>query len=63
MPDNYDLFAMHDAEQERMLDKLPVCDICEEHIQDEYCYEINGDIICESCMVEYFRKDTVDLMG
>lgn len=50
------------AEQEKALASLPECDICGRHIQDEYCYQINDDIICESCMVEYFRKETIDLM-
>ena len=63
MPDNYDLFAMHDAEMEAALEALPVCSVCDEHIQDEYCYEINGDLICEHCMIEYFRKETTDFMG
>ena len=62
LPDNYDLWARHDAEQEAALELLPICDICEEHIQEEHCYQINDEIICEHCMVEYFRKDTVDLI-
>lgn len=63
IPDNYDRWVEHDREQEEALEKLPLCSVCEERIQDEYCYEINGEIICEHCMVEYFRKDTMVLMG
>ena len=63
VPDNYDLWAKHDAEKEDALALLPVCSCCDEYIQDEYCYQINGEIICEHCMVEYFRKDTEDLIG
>ena len=62
LPDNYDLWARHDAEQEASLELLPICDICEEPIQEEHCYQINDEIICEHCMVEYFRKETVDLV-
>lgn len=63
VPDNLDRWEKHDAEQESALELLPLCSICDEHIQDEYCYQINGDVICEHCMVEYFRKDTMDLRG
>lgn len=62
VPDNLDRWEMHDAEQERELAKLPKCDICGEHIQDEYCYEIHNELFCEHCMVEYFRKDVMDLI-
>lgn len=56
-------FARHDAEREAALECLPVCSECGEHIQDEYCFEINDEIICETCMVEHYRKFTTDLMG
>lgn len=62
VPDALDMWEKHDAEQQAQLNRLPKCDVCDERIQDEYCYQINGSIICEHCMVEYFRKDTEDLM-
>lgn len=55
MEDNYSLWARHDAEQERNLVRLPKCSCCGERIQDEYLYEVNGELICETCM-EDFRK-------
>lgn len=58
-PDNYDAFAQHDAEQERELDRLPVCEYCEEPIQDEYAYYIEGAWYCENCMKENFRKEVL----
>lgn len=51
------------AEQEAALQILPVFSICDKHIQDDYCYNINDEIICEKCMVEQFRHDTTDFMG
>jgi formylmethanofuran dehydrogenase subunit E len=57
VPDNYDLWKQHDAEQQLKLDKLPLCSICEERIQDDYYYEINDECICECCLAEYYRKD------
>ena len=52
-------FARHDAEQERALEKLPVCEYCWHPIQDEEFYQINGVNICESCMAD-FKKQTND---
>lgn len=53
IPDNYSCFEQHEAEQDRWLKMLPKCRECKEHIQDEYCYKINGEYICESCMEEH----------
>lgn len=56
-PDNYSQWERHEAEQERWLAKLPVCDICDEPIQDDHYYLINGDNICPNCMETHFRKE------
>lgn len=60
IPDNYDLWEQHDAEQERQLHKLPVCSYCGEHIQDDFLYLINDEIICMDCLNDHFRKDIED---
>ena len=60
VPDNYDRWKQHDAEQEAQLDKLPKCSICDEPIQDDYYYEINDECICEECLNDNFRKDIED---
>lgn len=49
-------FNSWDAEQNRRLEQLPVCADCEQHIQDETAYYINGEWICESCMDSYRRE-------
>lgn len=49
-------------EQEKEEAKLPVCDVCGETIYDEFCYDIDGDIFCEKCMKDNFRRRTEDLM-
>ena len=56
IPDNYSRFEWQEAERERWLAKLPVCSECGEPIQDEFCYEINGEYICDSCMEEHRRS-------
>lgn len=62
MLDNYDLWAKHDAEQEAALERLPRCCECDEPIQDDYCYEVNGECVCEGCMTQNHRKWTEDFM-
>ena len=57
IPDNLDIWDAHDIEMERRRARLPQCDYCGEHIQDEYYYEINGEYICEECLNEHFRKE------
>ena len=47
MPDNYDLFAMHDAEQEKRLERLPVCEYCGEPIQQEKAIYYNDQWCCK----------------
>ncbi len=62
IPDNYDMWASHDAEQEAELQKLPKCNECGEPIQGEYAYGSNGKYICEHCLEAYYRVSVEDLM-
>ena len=48
-------FERYDADREDELANLPVCDICDEPIQDEHYYIINGDNICPLCLEACFR--------
>lgn len=61
IPDNYDMWARHDAEQEIELQKLPKCDKCKKPMQDEYCYDIEGEYICEDCLKKHYRVSVEDL--
>ena len=49
-------FDAWDAEQNRHLATLPECADCEQAIQDEFAYYINGEWICENCMDSYRRE-------
>ena len=60
VPDNYDAFLSHEAEQESYLSKLPVCCECDEPIQDDHLFEINGELICFDCMKANYMKYTED---
>lgn len=60
MEDNYSLWERREVQLEKELALRPVCGYCDEHIQGEYCYEVNGELICEECMEDHFRKATED---
>lgn len=51
-------FMEFDAEQERKLATMPVCSICGEPIQDDFLFDIDGEIFCEECLKDNFRKST-----
>lgn len=51
--------AAYDAECERWLKMRPVCCKCEEHIQGEYAYEIDGELYCESCAEDWLNDQRV----
>ena len=55
-------FARHDAEQQAQLDKLPKCSECGYPIQEEYCWEMNGEYICERCLKDNHRVSTEDVI-
>lgn len=47
-------------EQERKLEKLPLCDYCGERIDDDYYFDIDGEFYHEKCLCEQYRKSTED---
>lgn len=63
MIDNYDLYRMHEARQEKWLRKRPICPRCKEHIQDEYGYNIDGDeLLCGDCAMEWLKEQQVEIL-
>ena len=63
MEDNYSLWERREREQERWLAKLPVCCECENPIQDEAFYEINGEYVCSDCLETNHKKWTDDYIS
>lgn len=53
-------FARHDREQAKQEKQLPRCDYCNQPIHDEHLFDINGDVMCEKCLIREFRKDVDD---
>ena len=60
MPDNYSMWEHHGREKEKWLESRPQCDYCQEHIQDDHYFEINGVVICLECLEDNFRKEIDD---
>lgn len=46
-------FRRWDEEQQSELNDLPVCADCDNPIQDETAFYLNGEWICEDCMEAY----------
>lgn len=53
-------FAMHEAEQEKELEKLPECCNCGFPIQQDTAVYINGEWLCDDCLKD-FRRAVVDI--
>ena len=62
VPDYLDQWSEHNRQQEEALNRLPKCCECNEPIQDDYCFEINDEFVCERCLIENYRKSTEDLV-
>lgn len=56
-------FVNHDREQAKRLERLPVCEVCGNPIQDEHLYLINDEFVCPACLERDFRKDTDDYVS
>ena len=56
VPDVYDQWEQREKKQQSELDELPKCYYCDEPIQEEYCYEINDELICVDCLNENFIR-------
>ena len=49
-------FTRRDREQTEQMGRLRRCCDCGKAIQDDYYFEIYGDIYCEKCMEDKFRR-------
>lgn len=56
-------FDRFDREQQKRLDRLPVCADCGEAVQDDHYYLINDAVICPDCMESGYRKEMDDYIG
>lgn len=53
-------FDALEREKDRMLELLPICDgeNCGKHIDDEYCFEIDGETLCLECVISRYGRKT-----
>lgn len=59
-PDNLDAFYEHESDQQRMLDRCPICSDCGDPIQEAHLFNVNGDLFCFDCAKANFQRDTED---
>lgn len=52
-------YERYSADQEKELEKLPRCSECDERIQDEFAYYINGEWICKNCMDSNYKREVM----
>ena len=48
-------FDAWDREREAELSRLPKCEKCNNPIQDDYYYDIEGDILCGDCVDDLYK--------
>ena len=49
-------FNRYDSYLEKKLSNMPKCGSCGEHIQDDYLYDVDGNVYCEECFTSEFRR-------
>lgn len=60
LPDYNDLFDRHETERANAISRFPKCVYCDEHIFDDFLFDLDGDLVCETCLNENFKKHTED---
>lgn len=62
MLEMYDLWERHDREQEKWLEKLPVCNMCGNPIQQDKAIYYNDQWICEECERDFWQEIREDFL-
>jgi hypothetical protein len=62
IPDYNDLYAMHEAKQERALRKYPKCCSCKERITDDQLYAVGGKLYHEKCFNDEHLQNIEDYL-
>lgn len=52
-------FATHDFDQQKALERLPLCCICGEPITDEYAYMLMNDWYHKDCFEQEYEKEVL----
>ena len=59
-PDNHDIWEAEEQRREQQLARRPVCSYCDQHIQEDYFFEIDCEIVCEECLERHFKRTVED---
>ena len=51
-------FVRRDREQQEWEDSLPHCECCGDPI-DDYVWEIDGEVLCDDCAREKYRRSAI----
>ena len=49
-------FARYDRQQAQAMMQLRRCEDCGKAIQDDYYFDVDGEILCDKCMVKRYRR-------
>ena len=50
VPDNYQAFEEHERHLSEMEEEILFCHWCNNLVESDIYYEINGNIVCEDCI-------------
>lgn len=64
IPDNYSQWEAHERQQESLRERLPICEEvnCGKQINEDHLFVIDGEILCEDCMIRRYRRNTEDFI-
>lgn len=51
-----------DKQEEEWRSRLPVCSECGEHIEEDFCWDIEGELYCPDCADTLFCHCTENYM-
>lgn len=67
MSTEYSDYSEEDLYQTKLykewLASRPICDYCDEPIEEDYAYEFDDQLICETCLLEYMRDNHLKRIG
>lgn len=64
IPDNYSQWEANELWKEKLRERLPVCEDheCGKQIDDDHYFMVDGEILCEACMICRYRRNTEDFV-
>lgn len=61
IPDNFGIWAAHEAHRASEAARRPVCAWCGEPIQEDYGYRMEGEVVCSDCIQDWLRDQRVNI--